>query len=118
MNRIRQNNILRSNVEENEFIHINRLALFGFRGFLYAKQSCDRCYAQLLCFDSRALATIGLCLAFIFFILLLFCQAKVSLGGLVCAEISSSTHLNPFSKCSFVYCHFYFEDIYEEFLTF
>ena len=40
------NNILRSNVEKNEFIHINRLALFGFRGLLYAKQFYDRRYAQ------------------------------------------------------------------------
>ena len=28
-----ENNILRSNVEENEFIHINRLARLDFRGF-------------------------------------------------------------------------------------
>ena len=47
------NNILRSNVEEHEFIHINRLALLGFRGLLYAKQFYDRRYAQLLCFVLR-----------------------------------------------------------------
>ena len=33
---------------------INRLALLDFRGLLYAKQFCDRCYAQLLCFDLTA----------------------------------------------------------------
>ena len=49
-----ENNILQHNVEENEFIHINRSALLGFHGLLYAKQFCDRCYAQLLCFDLTA----------------------------------------------------------------
>ena len=41
-------NILRSNVEENEFIHINRSALFGFRDFYM--QSSLVTVAMLSCF--------------------------------------------------------------------